>query len=397
MPITLLFMLGTAGTLWFVFGPHRGSPTRLIAAAARHGLLLESGKKEEGWFSSSWRSAKLSLRDAPGVTVEMGMLRFDHWPFVSPQVTVSQAHVRLRGEPVPLLAAITRALRVELAEVAVTDLAVIYEHRVLGRIAFDGVTVEAAGPSLLVEAERAHAGGLDWPDVRLFIEPRKDMFVIGWGGEVASARLQLSCFPPAGGAARWLLNVLHQPVRPLLGRFGWDLGEAFAGAQVAGGISLDVPDDPAEPPRGRVQFVFDGWPLGAPAGSKAVLGRSFSLLSNLVPAAYGSRWELPRVAITMPVFSLVGQGHVDLDRRPALALTAQGERVCRELGALLPPSPERDQVQRFLAAQPNRSRTSAVKPPLPARLAVQVRAGAGAGYRPEWTYRPACGLAPWAE
>jgi hypothetical protein len=165
---------------------------------------------------------------------------------------------------------------------------------------------------------------------------------------------------------------------------------------VAGGISLEVPDDPAEPPHGRVQLVLDGWPLGAPAGSQALLGGTLSILSNLVPAADGSRWELPRVEITMPVFSLVGKGYLGLGRRPALALVAQGERSCRELRALLPPSAEREVVEHFLAAPSAPSRRLAVTPP-PARLALEVRAGAGAGYRSEWDYRPACGLAPWAE
>ena len=396
MPITVLVLLAAAGTLWFLFGPHRGFSGRVIAAAARRGLILEGGNRDDGWLSSSWRSAKLSLRDAPGVTVEMGLLHFRHWPFTPSRVTVSQARVHLRGELAPLLAAATRALRIKLREVVLTDLAVTYEHRVLGRIAFDGVTVHAAGPSVLVEAQRARAGGFDWPDVRLAIEPRKDMFVIGWGREVASARVQLSCFPPADGSSRWLLNVLHQPVRPLLRRFGWDLGEGLDGAHVAGGISLEVPIDPGESPHGRVQLVFDGWPLGAPPGSQAVLGSTFSLLSNLVPVADSQRWQLPRVEITMPVFSLVGQGHVELGRRSTLALAVQGERSCGELRALLPPSAELEQVQHFLAASPARSRRSAVESAL-ARLSVQVRAGTGAGYRPEWAYQPACGLAPWVE
>ena len=396
IPIASLLLLGTAGALWSRFGPHRGFPERALRAAAERGLVLAGGTQDRGWFSSSLRGATLSLRRAPGIRVEIGALHFQHWPFVAPRVTVREARAHLRGEPASVLAAITEAMSAKLGDIAVARLDIDYQHRVLGVIRFEGVTLSASGPALRLEARQGRVGDFAWPEVRLTIEPRKDMFVIGWGGEVASARLRLSCFPPAGGSARWLFDVLHQPARPLLARFGWDLGEGLDGARVAGGISLDVPDDSAEPPHGRVQLVLDGWPLGAPAGSQALLGGTLSILSNLVPAADGSRWELPRVEITMPVFSLVGKGHIDLGRRPALAMAARGERSCRELRVFLPPSPEREVVERFLAAPSAPSRRPAVTPP-PARLALQVRAGGGAGYRSEWDYRPACGLAPWAE
>jgi hypothetical protein len=395
--VGLLLLIGTAGGLWLRFGPHRGLPEQALRAAAEHGLSLAGGTWERGWFSSSLRGATLSSRRAPGSTVEIGILDFEHAPFVAPRVTVREARAKLGGEPVPLLTAITEGMSAKLGEITVERLDVDYRHRLLGHIRFEGVTFSRSGPGLLVAAKRVRARDFSWPDVRLAVERRKDMFVIRWDGEVGSARLQLSCFPPAEGSARWLFDVIHQPARPLLARLGWDLGDGIDGAKVAGGISLDVPEDPAKPPQGRVQLVFDGWPLGAPAESQALLGRTFSILSNLAAAVDGARWELPRVHITMPVFSLVGQGHVEVGRRFALALEAQGERSCRELRALLPPSPEHDQVQRFLAAQPDQSRKSAIKPPPPARLELRVRAGGGSGYRSEWKYLPGCGLQPWEE
>jgi hypothetical protein len=397
IPIALLLLAGTAGVLWLRCGPHRDFPEHALRAAADRGLLLAGGTHDRGWFSSSMLGVKGSLRRAPGIRVEIGALHFQHWPFVAPRVTVREARAHLWGEPVPLLAAITEAMPAKLDDLVVTRLDIDYQHRVLGVVRFEGVTLSSSGSALRLHAEQARIGGFAWSDVRLAITARKDSFVIGWGGEVDAARLQLSCFPSAGGSSRWLLNLLHQPARPLLGRLGWDLGEALAGASLAGGISLDVPDDSAAPPQGRVHLVLDGWPLGAPAAARAVLGSTVSLLSNLVPAVDGAGWQLPRVEITMPVFSLVGKGHVQLGRQPSLAIEAEGERSCRELRALLPPSTVREQVEGFLAARSVPSRKSQGVPPPPARLELRVSAGAGAGYQQKWNFRPGCGLPAWVE
>jgi len=397
IPIIVLLLLVAAGVGWFIWGPHRRAPDRMLEIAAARGLVLEGGTKQAGWFSTTWRDARLSLRDLPGLAVEIGQVHVQHWPFQTPRVTVTRARVHLSGEPAPLLAAIRPALRSDLGDLVVADLDVTYEHRVLGRIVFARVTPELTGSSLVLAAKQVRVGRFAWSDVRLVVAPRKDMVVIGWGGELEPARLQLSCFPPAGNASRWLLSVQRQPARPLLGLLGFDLGKALEHARVAGKLSLEVPDDAGGSPKGHVQLVFDDWPLGAPEGAQTMLGNTVSLLTNLVPAGDGVHWLLPRVELTLPVFSLVGQGHVQLGGRPGLVIEAEGTRSCRELRALLPPSVERDQVRQFLDAQPVPSPKASGGEILPAWVELRVSAGAGAGYHPQWRYRPACGLPAWGE
>jgi hypothetical protein len=393
-----LLLLGIAGAIWLLVGPHRRFPERFVEEAARQGLRLEGGQHERGWFSSTREGAKLSLRGAAGVTVEIGRIDFQHWPFVSPRVTVRDVHVRLQGEPVALLGAVIAALRAKLAPLVARELDVTYEHRVLGRIHLAGVTLQPRDSSLALQARRVQAGDFVWSDVALAFEQSQDMFVVGWGTEAAGARVQLSCFPSAGGTSRLILSLLHQAARPLLGRLGWELGGDFDAAWVAGTISLDIPDDPAQPPRGQVQLILDRWPTNAPPSAEPLLGSTFSLLSNVVPAGSGFRWELPRVEITMPVFALVGKGSMQLGRDKRLVLEAEGERTCKQLRALLPPSPQLESVRRFLDGQPAKPAASAQRPAPGAHLRARLDTGARSvsPHRPEWRFEPGCGLDPWS-
>jgi hypothetical protein len=396
IPVALLLLLVVAGAFLLLVGPHRRFPERIVRLGAKHGLRLAGGSLEPGVFSSTLTGARLSLEDAPMITVDIGRIDFLHRPFAAPRVTVQGAHAHLRGEPVALLMAITTALQVQLAPIVAPDLQISYEHRVLGTIRFVGVRLGVQESSLALRARRVQAGDLVWSDVALSFEPRKDMFVVGWGPKAKAARLQLSCFPSAGGTSRLLLNLLHQPTRPLLGRLGWAAGDDFDAARVGGALSLDVPDDPAQPPRGQVQLILDRWPLGAPASTGPLFGSSFSLLSSVVPAADGAQWELPRVEVTMSVFSLVGKGSVQLGRDQRVVLEAEGERTCKELRALLPASAQLESVRRFLDRQPAQASASAKRLPH-AQLRVRWDTGAGRGpaARPAWGFEPGCGLASW--
>ncbi|HEY5281927.1 MAG TPA: hypothetical protein VIM14_03980, partial [Polyangia bacterium] len=210
------------------------------------------------------------------------------------------------------------------------------------------------------------------------------------GDRVAGAHVQLSCFPSSGGQSRWLLDVFHQAAGPLANRVGWELGSEFEASRVAGSVSLDIPDDAAEPVRGRMQFVLDDWPKTAPAGATLLLGSTLSLLSNLVSAADGSGWELPRVVLTMPVFELAGKGHIELGEHSHFSLEAKGERTCHQLRALLPPSQERERVDQFL----NRRQGHAAQAALADRVRLGVRwdSAAESALRPQWQFESACGL-----
>jgi hypothetical protein len=389
-----LLPLVVAGAFLLLVGPHRRFPERIVRLGAKHGLRLAGGSLETGVFSSTLTGARLTLPDAPMITVDIGRIEFRHRPFAAPRVLVQGAHAHLRGEPVALLRAITTALQVRLAPIVAPDLEVSYEHRVLGTIHFSGVRLGVRESSFVLEARRVQAGDLVWSDAAPTFEQRKDMFVVGGGPEAKAAPLQLSCFPSAGGTSRLLLSLLHQPARPLLGRLGWAPGDAFGAAMVAGALSLDVPDDPTQPPRGQVQLILDRWPLGAPPRAEPLLGSTLSLLSNVVPAADGTRWELPRVEVTMPVFSLFGKGSVQLGRDQRVVLEAEGERTCKELRALLPASAQLEDVRRFLDRQPAKASASAKRLP-PAQLHARWDTGAGRGpaARPAWGFEPGCGIA----
>jgi hypothetical protein len=132
-----------------------------------------------------------------------------------------------------------------------------------------------------------------------------------------------------------------------------------------------------------VQLVLDGWPARGPASTTPLVGSTLSLVSNLVPAANGTGWDLPRVELSTPVFDVFGPGQVDLSSVPRFALEATGERTCQQLRALLPPSSERDRIDAFLAGRrDNASKNSRV------RLDVVWRASEP----PVWRLEGGCGL-----
>jgi hypothetical protein len=194
-----------------------------------------------------------------------------------------------------------------------------------------------------------------------------------------------------------ILNLLQQAARPLVGRLGWELGSDFDAAWAAGTISLDIPDDPAQPPRGQVQLILDRWPTDAPPSAEPLLGSTFSLLSNVVPIANSPGWELPRVEVTMPVFALVGKGSLRLDRDKRLIIEAEGGRTCKQLRSFLPPSPQLEIVQHFLDRQLAKGAFAPWDPATHAQLRVRWNTGAGTNFpsRPDWHFEPGCGLDPW--
>jgi hypothetical protein len=390
LSIALVLMVGTAGTGGLVIGLNRHAPERLIKEAAEQGWLLQGGRQDSGLLCSTIRDARLTWRNASDVSADIGRIEVQHWPWLPPRVTVFDIHVRLRGETGTVLRAISAAVQWGNPPVVVGPVDVTYDHRVLGAVELEGVMVRSAGTPLVLQAERFHVGRHDWRAVTLAFEPHKETFVIAPGDSVANARVQLSCFPSFGGRSRWLLDVHHQAARPLASRVGWELGSEFEASWIAGSVSLDIPDDAAEPVRGRMQFVLDGWPTGAPASATPLLGNTLSLLSNLVPATDGPGWELPRVELTMPVFKLAGKGHVKLGEHPHFSLEAKGERTCQQLRELLPPSEERERVEQFLDRRHGHAGQTA--PSDQARLGVRWDHAAGSDLLPQWQFEPGCGL-----
>lgn len=383
--VALLFV--TLAGLWLGFGPHRRAFDRLLDNAARQGLVCAGGNREAGLFSSSLRDVRVSVRGAPGIEAAIGHIEITHWPFRAPAVFIEGAKVDLRGDPVVLFGAITRVGHSPEARLSYRPLEVTYDHRLLGQVRLSGVTLDRREGVLEIQAARVQIGDLAWQDVRLFPKQRKAMLAIGFGAEPGQGRAQLACFPSTQGVARLILDVPHRPARPLVEKLGGDLGDGFDATQVAGSVSMDIPDDLAEPVRGRVQLVLDRWPTFTPGKAEPLLGSTFSLLSNIVPSTDGSYWLLPRVELTTLVFSLAGKGSIKLGRETRFQLEVEGERTCRQLRALLPPSQELKSVQQFLDSFKGKTAS-------PVRLWLRWDTGGGKGLRPEWRFEPGCGLGP---
>jgi hypothetical protein len=386
LSLTLVLGLALAGTTFILAKPHR----YFVGEAEAQGWLLEGGSEDVGLFSSTIRGARLSWQSVSGGVAEIERMEIRHWPWFRPRVTVWDTRVHLRGDTVTLLRAIDEAALCKHAPTFVGRVDVTYDHRVLGTVELQGIVFRSTGSTRVLQAERVHVGTHDWRDVTLAFEPHQDMFVVVPGDRIADARVRLSCFPSSGGRSRWLLDVFHQAARPLASRVGWDLGSEFESSRVAGSLSLDIPDDAAAPVRGRMQFVLDDWPKAAPAGATHLLGSTLSLLSNLVPAADGPGWELPRVELTMPVFELAGKGHIALGEHPHFSLEAKGERTCHQLQALLPPSQERERVDQFLNRRQGHAAQAAHSDRV--RLVVRWDHATGSALRPQWQFEPDCGL-----
>jgi hypothetical protein len=390
--LVLALLLVATGIGWLCCGPHRRVPGLLLKEWARHGWLVESGTRNDGWFSTGFGNVRVSLTGAPGLAIEIARLDIKHGPFGTPHVGVEGITIHLHGDPVATVVSVAKAWFSPKADLQIGHSDVIAEHRLFGHFHLSDAVLEHREDGFTIQAYRAQLGDSVWPDVRLSLQQHKSALVVGFAADGKQA-IQLSCFPSERGTARWLLDVPHGPLRPLFQRLGLKLGDEFAAARGAGSVSLDIPDDLAQPVRGRVQMVVDDWPLHAPAETEPMLGRTFSLLSNVVASADGLRWELPRAELTMPVFSLVGKGSLQLGRDKRLVLEAQGERTCQQLRGLLPPGKALDGVRQFVEMK-----GSAAKKDRAQSAGLEIRwdtANPASPFQPAAHFVPGCGLDPW--
>jgi hypothetical protein len=378
------------------YGPHRHLASQILHAGAGHGIVIEGGVRSAGPLSTTLHNISVSLRTNPNLKVEIARLSIRHWPFGPPRISVEGISIHLQGDPVAPFEAAMNAWFLPQAKLEVGPVELTYQHRVLGTLRLGGVVFGRHEDSFEMHAAQVRLGDFVWRDVGLSVQRHKQALVVGFSGEARPAGPRLTCFPAQAGTSRWLLDLPHASMRPLLKRLGLDLGDEFTSAKVAGSISLDIPDDVAQQVRGRVQMVVDDWPLFAPGMAEPMLGRTLALLSNVTASADGFRWELPRVELTMSVFSLAGKGSLQLGRDKRLVLQAEGERTCRELRRFLPPSRQHDEVQRFL--EKAGSAKAAKNDEQSARLEIGWDThGAQGAFRPTWRFVPACGLAPWPE
>jgi hypothetical protein len=380
----LLFLLiAVAAVTWL--GASDRLSERLAADAAGRGLVLEGGTSERGLFSLVRQEVKLSLATVAGVRATIDRIELVKLPFAAPRMNLGHVRVELRGEPAVLLHALLAALRGD--DPAPARLDIDYQHPRLGTIRFQEVKVESRGTWFVLRARKAEAAGRSLGEVVLSVERRKDMLLVAAGDSPAESRLQLSCFPQQQGASRWLLSILHQPLRPLANGIGWNLGDDFEPTQIAGALTLDLPEAESASINGRVSLVFDRWPMAAPPEAEPLLGATLSFLSNIVFSLDLSHGQLPRLEIKTPVFSLVGTGRAGFS--PTLSIEAAGQRTCREIKAFLPPSNAREKVERFLGERANAPEDAG------ARLGLRLEAGGQRVQGAIWSFTPGCGLSAW--
>jgi len=388
--------VGVIGVLaivgWLLNRPHPEAIDRLTAEAASRGWIVEAADRKSGLFSSVLRNARLRYQQFPGLTAEIATIEVRHWPWLRPRVTVSQVQAQLAGEPAVVLHAIGSLSGLGDSP-TVGEVNAVYHHRVLGSVELLGIKGRSRGLGLVLDIERVQLGKHTWRKVTFAIEPHGDMVVITPGDDVGSAGVQLSCFPSSGGKSRWLLDVPHQAARPLASRVGWELGPDTDPTQLAGSLSLDIPEDATEAVRGRIQLVLDRWPTGAPAEAEPMMGRTLSLLSNVVSAANGSGWDLPRVELTTLAFELAGKGHIDLGEHPRLTLDAEGDRTCQQLRSRLPPSGKRELVERHLAGRDGKTAKTVDSGEI--RIGFHWSSTADTTNLPIWHLGRGCGLAAW--
>ncbi len=387
--LVLALLLAVTGIGWVTFGPHRRLPALLLEEAARHGWQVQGGNRQAGPLSTTLQNLQVLLHDDARLSIEVGRVNIKHWPWSTPRVSIEDVRVHLSGDPLGHFEAVAKAWFAPEVQLAHGPMEVIYQHRLLGKLRLAGVALERRGDGFEIAAAQVTLGDVVWRDVRLSLERRKKTVVIGFGAQ-ANQGPRLTCFPSNGEGARWLVDLPHGPLQPLLRQLGLQVGDEFAATQGAGSLSLDIPNDGAQPVRGRVQVVVDNWPLYAPAGTEPLLGQTFSLLSNLVASTDNSHWELPRAELTMPVFSLVGKGSLRLGREKRLLLEAEGERTCPLLRGLLPPSRALDDVRKFLERKGSAASKDVAQS---ARLEIRWDTANPAGlFRPTLRLVPGCGL-----
>ncbi|HEX7505776.1 MAG TPA: hypothetical protein VF550_03320, partial [Polyangia bacterium] len=392
-PWLVLMLLGTF-MAWLVADPQRRLPARFEAEASARGWLVDGGATEQGFFSLVRMDVRLSLKGVAGVRASVDRIEIEKLPFSAPHVSLGHVHAELRGEPAMLLDAILAALPAGASGLSPTRLDLDYQHPRLGAVRFDDVKIASMGTGFVLRARRAEAAGHAFDNVVLTVERRNAMLLVAAGESPAQSRLQLSCFSPQQGVSRWLLSVLHQELRPLANALGWNLSGDFDAARIAGALTLELPEAASAPVEGRVSLVFDRFPLAAPPEAEPLLGETLSFQSNIVfdqALAFG---QLSRLEIKTPVYSLAGSGRVEM--APTLHLEAQGERTCRELAALLPPSDARERVKMCLGAQPDKPCRDDAKARTHLGLWLEASGQRGEGRPAKWRFEPGCRLPPWS-
>lgn len=316
----------------------RGITLKLIDA--RHGPLTTTVREATLTFASRDIDAR-----AEHIVLRPSL-------FSGPSVQLRRVQFQLRGDPSQLFSQLLSLARFRDPALHMEQIDVEYHERTLGRLEITNVRLEPSEDGVIVHGDRATLGSRTWEHPVLFVHQRNQMIEVALGEiSMSASKTRLNFYPARGGFAEWLLAIRHQPAPELLRQLGYHAGSAFDGARVGGTVALVVPSDPAQPSRGHLQLVVDGWPKPPWDESTHLLGNTASFSARINPSPGRDSWDLVDAELRLSIFDLYGTARIRFDDEPRLALDVQGSRRCEQLAANLPPeSHYTAQVKQYIAA-----------------------------------------------
>ncbi|MGE5788873.1 MAG: hypothetical protein ACM3ZE_30065 [Myxococcales bacterium] len=371
-------------------------PYRVRQLLSQQGVLIEPGSVSNTPFSTVMRGIKFQVRDAPFVTGRIDELKVGSALLGSVRVNIQRCQLILSGDPSTILDGVLASTNWSTNAISVADVNVEYSQRVFGKLSLAGVRVERNAGIVTVNAAEARLGRGRWRDVLFSVHRRNQMIEIGVSdASPTTATTQIGYFPSArGGGSQWTVTFVHQPVRPMAQRLGWELGAEFDATSAAGSLSFVVPREASQPIRGLLQMIVDRWPRPKWPESEALLGGAGSFLARIVPSDDLQRWELVHTDVSLSLFTMTGTGRILFGPTPSVAFDVQGTRTCAQIQGNTPPSTYLDRVNHYLEQA---GASVAERRATQASLRLQVFAENGGKQNVAWRLEPACGLSEMTE
>jgi hypothetical protein len=225
-----------------------------------------------------------------------------------------------------------------------------FSNRALGRAELTNAEIHHREDATLVHAKEMRFGAYHFSDATFTVRRPKTAIKIGLG-EALNPKTEITIFPSAQSVSQWMVDIESQSLGTLAKQWGFTNADALSSTQVAGAITIAIPDAPKYQPYATVQLVFDRWPLPKWPDAAALFGTTIAVGGRLRPSNDVNRWEVQRAEVTTGVFPLKGTGALMFGNSTRLSVSVKGQRTCEELSTLLPPSTTQHTVARYVAAQ----------------------------------------------
>jgi hypothetical protein len=232
-----------------------------------------------------------------------------------------------------------------------------FSNRALGRAELTDTEIQAREDATLIRAKEMRWGAHRFFDATFTVRRPKTAIKIGLGS-TPTPKTGITIFPSDQGVSQWMVDVESQPLGTLAKQWGFTNADALSSTQVAGVITIVIPDAPKYQPYATVQLVFDRWPLPKWPDAATLLGTSLAVGGRLRPSDDANRWEVQRAEVTTGVFPLKGTGTLTFGDSTRLSVSVKGQRTCEELSTLLPSSTLQETVKRYVAAHSATAATS---------------------------------------